>query len=228
MAKKGKKFVAAKAMVEVGKKYELAEAVELVKKVSFSKFTGSLEVHVKTSADPKYNDQLIRGTVVLPHGTGKTVKVAAFVSDDKIDAAKKAGADIAGSTELLEKIEKGEINFDVLVTTNDMMRDLAKVAKVLWPKGLMPSPKAGTVATNLDVAIEEIKKGRVEFKLDKTGNVHVAVGKLSFTDQQLQDNISTLLHAMIEHKPSGIKGNLIQKVVLAPTMGPGVPLQRQE
>ncbi|MDP2670432.1 MAG: 50S ribosomal protein L1 [bacterium] len=228
MTKKGKKFIAAKAMVEFGKKYELTEAVELVKKASFSKFVGSLEIHVKTTADPKYNDQLIRGTVVLPHGTGKKVKVAAFVSDDKVEAAKKAGADIAGNSELIEKIDKGEINFDVLVTTNDMMRDLAKVAKILGPKGLMPSPKAGTVAANLEVAIEEIKKGRVEFKLDKTGNVHVAIGKLSFTDQQLQENIEALLRAMIEHKPSGIKGNLIQKIVLAPTMGPGVPLQRQE
>ena len=228
MAKRGKKFVAAKAQVELGKKYELAEAVTLAKTVSYAKFGGSLEVHVKTFADPKYNDQMIRATVVLPHGTGKKTIVAAFVSDDKIDAAKKAGADIAGNTDLLTQIEKGEINFDVLVTTNDMMRDLAKVAKTLWPKGLMPSPKAGTVTTNLDQTIDEIKKWRVEFKLDKSGNIHVGVGKLSFTDEQLQANVEALIHAMLENKPSGVKGKLIQKMVLAPTMGPSVQVNRQE
>lgn len=228
MAKRGKKFIAAKAQVELGKKYELAEAVTLAKAVSYAKFGGSLEVHVKTFADPKYNDQMIRATVVLPHGTGKKTIVAAFVSDDKIDAAKKAGADIAGNTDLLTQIEKGEINFDVLVTTNDMMRDLAKVAKTLWPKGLMPSPKAGTVTTNLDQTIDEIKKGRVEFKLDKSGNIHVGVWKLSFTDEQLQENVQALMHAMLENKPSGVKGKLIQKMVLAPTMGPSVQVNRQE
>lgn len=228
MAKRGKKFIVAKAQIEAGKKYDLAEAVTLAKAVSYAKFGGSLEVHVKTFADPKYNDQMIRATVVLPHGTGKKIIVAAFVSDDKIEGAQKAGADIAGSTELLAQIEKGEINFDVLVTTNDMMRDLAKVAKTLWPKGLMPSPKAGTVTTNLDQTIDEIKKGRVEFKLDKSGNIHVGVGKLSFTDEQLQANVQALMHAIIENKPSGVKAKLIQKMVLAPTMGPSVQVNRQE
>jgi len=228
MAKRGKKFVAAKAQIELGKKYDLVEAVVLAKAVSYTKFDGSLEVHVKTFADPKYNDQMIRATVVLPHGTGKKTTVAAFVSDDKVEAAKKAGADIAGNTELLAQIEKGEINFDVLITTNDMMRDLAKVAKTLGPKGLMPSPKAGTVTTNLDQTIDEIKKGRVEFKLDKSGNIHVGVGKLSFTAEQLQENVQALMHAMLENKPSGVKAKLIQKMVLAPTMGPSVQVNRQE
>lgn len=228
MAKRGKKFVAAKAQIELGKKYDLAEAVVLAKAVSYTKFDGSLEVHVKTFADPKYNDQMIRATVVLPHGTGKKTIVAAFVSDDKVEAAKKAGADIVGSTELLAQIEKGEINFDVLVTTNDMMRDLAKVAKTLGPKGLMPSPKAGTVTTNLDQTIDEIKKWRVEFKLDKSGNIHVGVGKLSFTAEQLQENVQALMNAILENKPSGVKAKLIQKMVLAPTMGPSVQVNRQE
>lgn len=228
MTRKGKKFVAAKAQVEVWKKYELAEAVSLIKKVSYSKFVWSIEVHIKTSADPKYNDQMIRGTVVLPHGTGKNVKVAAFVADDKVELAKKAWADVAGNTELLTAIEKGDIQFDVLVTTNDMMRDLAKVAKTLWPKWLMPSPKAWTVVTNLDTAIEEIKKWRVEFKLDKSWNMHVATGKLSFDDSALVANIEALLHAIIDMKPTGIKGKLFQKIVLAPTMGPWVPLLWQE
>jgi large subunit ribosomal protein L1 len=228
MAKRGKKYVAAKAQVELGKKYDVTEAVALAKAVSYAKFGGSLEVHIKTFADPKYNDQMIRATVVLPHGTGKKTIVAAFVSDDKVDVAKKAGADIAGSTDLLAKIEKGEIEFDVLVTTNDMMRDLAKVAKTLGPKGLMPSPKAGTVTTNLEQTIDEIKKGRVEFKLDKSGNIHVGVGKLSFTEEQLEANLQALMHAILENKPSGVKGKLIQKMVIAPTMGPSVTLNRQE
>lgn len=228
MAKKGKKLIAAKAKVELGKKYDLTEAVALVKEVSYAKFGGSLEVHIKTFADPKYNDQNIRATVVLPHGTGKKVVVWAFVSDDKIEAAKKAGADVVGSSDLLAKIEKGEINFDVLVTTNDMMRDLAKVAKTLGPKGLMPSPKAGTVTTNIEQTIDEIKKWRVEFKLDKTGNLHVWVGKIAFTEQQLVDNVTALVNALIENKPSGVKGKLINKIVLAPTMGPWVPLNWQE
>lgn len=228
MAKRGKKFIAAKAQIEVGKKYEIAEAVTLAKAVSYAKFGGSLEVHVKTFADPKYNDQMIRATVVLPHGTGKKTIVAAFVSDDKADLATKAGADIVWNTELIAQIEKGEINFDVLVTTNDMMRDLAKVAKTLGPKGLMPSPKAGTVTTNLEQTIDEIKKGRVEFKLDKSGNIHVGVGKLSFTDEQLTENVTALMHAIFENKPTGVKGKLIQKMVVAPTMWPSVQVNRQE
>lgn len=228
MAKKGKKFVAAKAKVEAGKKYAIADAVALVKEVSYAKFGGSLEVHIKTFADPKYNDQNIRATVVLPNWTGKKVVVAAFVSDDKIESVKKAWADIVGNNELLTQIEKGEMSFDVLVTTNDMMRDLAKVAKTLWPKWLMPSPKAGTVTTNIEQTIDEIKKWRVEFKLDKTWNLHVWVGKLAFTDEQLVANVSALINALLENKPSGVKGKLISKIVLAPTMWPGVQLDRQE
>jgi large subunit ribosomal protein L1 len=224
MAHTGKKYKKVKELVTPGKIYDIAEAVALVKKVSFSKFGGTVEVHAKTFANPKYNDQMIRATVVLPHGTGKTVRVAAFVWEDMKKAALAAGADIAGNEDIIKDIEAGNVNFDVLVTTPDMMRDLAKIAKVLGPKGLMPSPKAGTVSPNLENAIAEIKKGRVEFKLDKTGNVHVGVGKLSFTDEQLADNVTALLKALVENKPSGIKAKLIKKVVLAPTMGPGVPL----
>lgn len=224
MAHTGKKYKKAKELVIPGKVYDLAEAVALVKKVSFSKFGGSVEVHAKTFANPKYNDQMIRATVVLPHGTGKVVRVAAFVSEDMKKAALAAGADIAGNEDIIKDIEAGTVNFDVLVTTPDMMRDLAKVAKVLGPKGLMPSPKAGTVSPNLENAIAEIKKGRVEFKLDKTGNVHVGVGKISFSDEQVAENVTALLKALIENKPTGIKAKLLKKVVLAPTMGPGVPI----
>jgi large subunit ribosomal protein L1 len=224
----GKKYKAVAAKVDVLTRYPLTEAIALAKEVSYAKFGGTLEVHVVTNANPKYNDQMLRGTVVLPHGTGKKVKVAAFVSDDQIDEAKKAGADIAGNTDLMQAIENGQINFDVLITTTEMMRDLAKAAKVLGPKGLMPSPKTGTVTQNLATTIDEIKKGRVEFKLDKTGNIHVGVGKLNFANEQLADNVTTLLKAVVEHRPTGVKGKLIKKVVLAPTMGPGVTLEWQE
>lgn len=224
MAKQGKKYVQAKALVKAGEVYALADAVTLTKKLSYTKFVGSLEVHAKTFADPKYNDQMMRGTVVLPHGTGKKIIIAAFVGEDLKKAAQQAGADIVGSDDLIKEIEAGTVTFDVLVTTPDMMRDLAKVAKILGPKGLMPSPKSGTVSPNIENAIDEIKKGRVEFKLDKTGNVHVAVGKLSFTDEQLAENTTALLKALVEHKPTGIKAKLLKKVVIAPTMGPGVQI----
>jgi len=220
--KHGKKYNAVKALVDNMKKYEISEAVELAKKVSYTKFDPTLEAHIQTSANPKYNDQNLRGTVVLPHGTGKTVKVAVFVSDDKIEEAKQAGADIAWNVDLLAEIEKGNINFDVLVTTPEMMRDLAKAARILWPKGLMPSPKAGTVTPKLADTIDEIKKGRVEFKLDKGGVVHVGIGKLSFDANKLEENLKALIDALNAAKPSGVKGQLIKKVHIAPTMGPSV------
>ena len=222
MAKKGKKYVEAKTKVEVEKKYPLTEAVALVKEVSTSKFVGTLELHVCTNANPKYNDQILRGTVVLPHGTWKKVTVAAFVGDENRDEATKAWADIVWNKELIADIEKGNIAFDILVTTGDQMRDLAKVARQLGPKGLMPSPKAGTVTGNLAKTIDELKKGRVEYKLDKTGNAHLAVGKLDFDDTNLIENVTSILDSMEENKPVWVKGNLIKKVVLAPTMGPWV------
>ena len=226
MAKRGKKFIAAKAKIEAEKKYPLAEAVALVKEVSYSSFVGSLELHVWTNANPKYNDQILRWTVVLPHGTWKTVRVAAFVWDEKRDEAKSAGADVVGNAELITAIEKGDIDFDILVTTADQMRNLAKVAKQLGPKWLMPSPKAGTVSANISKTVDELKKGRVEYKLDKTGNVHVAVGKLNFSDEQLEENVTSILKSMEENKPSWVKGNLIKKIVLAPTMWPWVQVEQ--
>lgn len=218
----GKKYKQAKTLVEVEKKYSMEDAIALAKKVSYSKFVGTLNVAVKTFADPKYNDQQIRGTAVLPHGTGKTVKIAAYVSDDQIAEAKSAGADIAGNAEILKDIESGKINFDVLITTPDMMRELARVAKILGPKGIMPSPKAGTVTQDVAATIDEVKKGRIEFRLDKTGNIHAPLGKLSFDDEKLVENLKALMKAIEEHKPAGVKGKLIKKVALSPTMGPGI------
>lgn len=221
----GKKYNQVKPLVDEEKKYSMEDAIVLVKKLSYSKFVGTLNVAVKTVADPKYNDQQIRATAVLPHGTGKKIIVAAYVADDQIASAKGAGADIAGNQELIRDIENGKIAFDVLITAPDMMRDLAKVAKVLWPKGLMPSPKAGTVVQDINNAIDEVKKWRIEFRIDKTGNVHAAIGKLSFTDEQLLENLRVFLKALDDSKPAGIKGKLIKKVVISATMSPGVQVE---
>lgn len=222
MAKRGKAYRAAREKVSPTTKYPIAEAISLTKEVSISKFVGAVELHVKTAANPKYNDQMLRWTVVLPHGTGKKVRVAAFVSDDKRDEAKNAGADLVGNQEILDAIQSGTTDFDVLVTTADQMRDLARVAKILGPKGLMPSPKAGTVSNNIEQTISDIKKWRVEFKLDKTWNIHVRIASLDFSDAQVIENFESLMKAVNENKPTGVKGKLVQKVVLAPTMWPGV------
>lgn len=221
MTKVGKKYKEAKKLLQENS-YELAQAVKLVQEVSYSKFDWSVEIAIKTFANPKYNDQNIRSTVVLPHGTGKSQKIAAFVTDENVDDAKKAGADIAGYETVLNDIKAGKIDFDVLLTTPDLMRDLAPIAKVLWPKGLMPSPKAGTVTANIKQAVEEIKKWRLEFKLDKTGNVHAIIGKVSFDTDKLIENAESFIKTLEDNKPSGVKGKLIKKVVLAPSMGPGV------
>ncbi len=225
MAKRGKKYKAVRELINPEQKYSVEEAVTLAKKGSYAKFGGMLNIAVKTFADPKYNDQQIRAVTSLPHGIGKAVKIAVFVSDDKIAAAQAAGADIAANTTLIADIEKGKIDFDILLTTPDMIKDLARVAKALGPKGLMPSPKAGTVTVDLENTINEVKKGRIEFRMDKTGNIHSGVGKLSFSDEQLVDNVNGFLKALEENKPAGIKGKLIKKVVLSPTMGPGVQVE---
>lgn len=221
MTKVGKKYKEAKKLLQENS-YELEQAVKLVQEVSYSKFDWSIEIAVKTFANPKYNDQNIRSTVVLPHGTGKSQKIAAFVTDENIEDAKKAGADIAGYETVLNDIKEGKINFDVLLTTPDLMRDLAPIAKVLWPKGLMPSPKAGTVTANIKQAVEEIKKWRLEFKLDKTGNIHAIIGKVSFDTDKLIENAQSFIKTLEDNKPSGVKGKLIKKIVLSPSMGPGV------
>lgn len=224
MTKVGKKYREGKKLVAANQTYDIAEAVALVKKTSYTKFDGTVEVSIKTFADPKYNDQNIRATVVLPHGTGKTLKVAVFATDADADAAKKAGADVVGYETLITDMKAGKLDFDVLITTPMLMKELAPVAKVLGPKGLMPSPKAGTVTADVATAVEEVKKGRLEFKLDKTGNIQSKLGKLSFDDNKLVENFNALMKAIEEHKPSGVKGKLVKKIVIAPTMGAGVPV----
>jgi large subunit ribosomal protein L1 len=222
--KQSKNYRAAKAAIDPTKQYPISEAVPMLQELATAKFDETFEIAIKTFANPKYNDQIIRATVTLPHGTGKSLTVAAFVSEDKIDEAKKAGADIAGKEDLLTMIKEGNTDFDVLITSPDMMRDLAPIAKILGPKGLMPSPKAGTITPNVMQAIDEIKKGRIEFRLDKTGNIHAIVGKKSFSAEQLEDNINAFLKAVQDNKPSGVKGKLFKKVVLSTTMSPGIQL----
>ncbi|MDR0608338.1 MAG: 50S ribosomal protein L1 [Candidatus Peribacteria bacterium] len=221
----GKKYNEAKKNLEALKLYPLTEAVSLLKKANYAKFDATVNVAIKTNANPKYNDQMLRATTILPHGTGKTKKVAVFVSEDKVADAKKAGADVAGFDGILDAIKAGKIDFDVLLTTPDHIRDLASVAKQLGPKGLMPSPKAGTVAVDITQAIEEVKKGKIEFRLDKTGNIHAGVGKISFDEQKLVENIEALMKAIEDNQPSGVKGKLVKKLVLSTTMSPGIAVE---
>ena len=220
-----KKRKESKKLIETGKLYTIEKACELIKKVSYTKFDGSVDVAIKTNADPKYNDQAVRGTVALPHGTGKSVRIAAFVSDDLFDEARKAGATIVGNSTLIKDIEDGKFEFDVMVTTQAMIKDLAKVAKALGPKGLMPSPKTGTITNDVAGTIDEIKKGRIEYKLDKTGNIHVGIGKVSFSATQLAENLKSLLSNIEANKPAAVKGKLFKKIVLNATMSPGVAVQ---
>ena len=223
MKKRGKKYQEAAKLVNPGKVYSIGDAVALLKKSSYTKFDGSIEIAVKTNADAKYNDQMMRGTTILPHGTGKSKRIAVYTADEK--TAKDAWADIAGTETLIAEIKAGKFNFDVLLTTPEHIRDLAPVAKQLGPKGLMPSPKAGTVAVNIVQAITEFKKGKMEFKLDKTGNINASIGKMSFTEAQIEDNIKACSKALEENKPTGVKGKLIKKIFLAPTMGPGIQIE---
>lgn len=224
MPKHGKKYVEAAKHIDKNKLYTIAEAVELVKKGTYSKFDGSVEIAIKTNADPKYNDQMIRATTILPHGTGKSARIAVYASDAQAAEAKSAGADIVGTENLLADIKAGKFEFDVLITTPEHIRDLAPIAKQLGPKGLMPSPKSGTVTQNIGQTVEEFKKGKMEFKLDKTGNIHGIVGKISFDAKKLEENVTAFFKAVEDNKPTGVKAKLMKKVVLAPTMGPGVQI----
>ena len=217
-----KKYVEAASLVQKWTAYPLQEAVELVKKTSNVKFDATVELAVKTNANPKYNDQMLRWTAILPYWTWKTTKVAVFVSDDKLDEAKKSWADIFWSADLLTKIKEWVFDFDVLITSPECIRDLAPVAKTLWPKWLMPSPKAWTVTNDITRTVDEFKKWKIEYKLDKTWNIHVAVWKVSFDSEKLIWNIKCILDALDENKPSGVKWKLVKKVVIASSMWPGV------
>jgi len=222
--KHGKKYAEKAALVSQAS-YPVAEAAELLTKVSTAKFDATAEAHIRIGADTKQADQLVRTTVTLPHGTGKSVRIAAFVPDDRIDEAKKAGADKAGNEELIKEIEAGTIDFSVAVAVPEVMKSLGKIAKILGQRGLMPNPKAGTVTQDLNRTIAELKKGRIECKMDKQAIIHVPFGKISFGGQKLAENLTTLLDAIKEARPTGIKGVYIRSVTITPTMGPGIRVQ---
>ena len=223
--KTGKRYSEAAKLIEKTKTYDLEEAVALVKKTASAKFDETIEAHFRLGVDGRHADQQVRGAVVLPHGTGKTVKVLVFAKGNKVDEALAAGADYAGGDELVPKIQnEGWLDFDVVVATPDMMGVVGRLGRVLGPKGLMPNPKAGTVTMDVTKAIQEIKAGKIEYRLDKTNIIHVPVGKASFTEEQLADNFQPLMDAINKAKPATLKGAYIKSATLTSTMGPGVKL----
>ena len=221
--KHGKKYNESAKLVDRATFYEIDEAVSLVKKTATAKFDETVELHIRTGCDGRHADQQIRGAVVLPNGTGKTVKVLVFAKGDKVTEAEAAGADYVGGEELIPKIQNdGWLDFDVVVATPDMMGVVGRLGKVLGPKGLMPNPKAGTVTMDVTKAINDIKAGKIEYRLDKTNIIHCPVGKASFTEEQLGQNINALLEAIVKAKPSTLKGQYLKSITLTSTMGPGV------
>ena len=222
MARHGKNYLKAATLVDKNKVYNLTEAVALAKSTSFVKFDASVEASFNLNVDPRHADQQIRGAIVLPHGTGKSQKVLVITQGPKEQEAKDAGADFVGGKELLEDIQKGWFDFDVIVATPDMMGELGKLGRLLGPKGLMPNPKTGTVTTEVAKAIEEIKKGKIEYRVDKEGNINVLIGKASFSDEALVENFKTLYDVILKARPAAVKGTYMKKIVLTTTMGPGV------
>ena len=223
--KRGKKYVEAAKSIDRGTLYDVADAVSLVKKTATAKFDETIEAHIRTGCDGRHADQQIRGAVVLPHGTGKKVRILVFAKGAKADEALAAGADFVGGEELIPKIQNENwFEFDVVVATPDMMGVVGRLGRVLGPKGLMPNPKAGTVTMDVTKAIQEIKAGKIEYRLDKTNIIHVPVGKASFTEEQLTDNFQTLIDAINKVRPAAVKGQYLKSVTLTSTMGPGVKI----
>lgn len=221
--KHGKKYVEAAKLVDRAVAYEPAEAVALVKKTAVAKFDETIEVHIRTGCDGRHAEQQVRGAVVLPNGTGKTVKVLVFAKGDKVAEAEAAGADFVGGEELIPRIQNdGWFDFDVVVATPDMMGVVGRLGKVLGPKGLMPNPKAGTVTMDVTKAIADIKAGKIEYRLDKSNIIHVPIGKASFDEEKLSENFNALMEAIVKAKPSALKGQYLRSITLTSTMGPGV------
>ncbi len=223
--KHGKKYLNAKAKIQPGKKYTLEEACRLVKECHYTKFNENVDLSIRLNVDPRHADQQVRGTVSFPHGTGKTKRVIVFVRGEKAREAEEAGADAVGADDLIAKIQGGWLDFDAAVATPDMMRDVGKLGKILGPRGLMPNPKSGTVTFDVAQAIAEIKKGKVEFRVDRAGNVAVGIGKINFTAEQLRENAQVLLDAILRARPASVKGVYIRSVTLSSTMGPGIPIE---
>jgi large subunit ribosomal protein L1 len=228
MARKSKRIREIASQVDPTKNYTLDEAVAILQKCPSVKFDQTVDISIKMGVDPKKSDQQVRGTVSLPNGTGKSPSVLVFAAGDKVQEALNAGADYAGSDELFEKVKGGWTGFDVVIATPDMMREVGKLGKVLGPRGLMPTPKAGTVTTNVATAVQEIKKGKIEFKLDKHGVCNNGIGKLSFAKEALLENIRALLAALVRAKPASAKGQYIVSIALSSTMGPGLKIDRSE
>ena len=223
--KHGKKYVEAAKQYDKQTQYDTTEAMALVKKLAVAKFDETIEAHIRTGCDGRHAEQQIRGAVVLPHGTGKTVRILVFAKNAKADEALAAGADYVGAEDLIPRIQnEGWFDFDVVVATPDMMGVVGRLGRVLGPKGLMPNPKAGTVTMDVTKAIQDIKAGKIEYRLDKTNIIHVPIGKASFTEEQLTDNFQTLMGAIIKAKPAALKGQYLKSVTVTPTMGPGVKI----
>lgn len=228
LERRSKKYQTAAKLVDAAKQYTLAEALELAVKTSPTKFDATVELHVRLGVDPRQADQNIRDNVVLPGGTGKTVRVAVFAEDDAAKEAKKAGADVAGNEEFLQQLDKGTINFDVLIATPNVMARLSKYARVLGPKGLMPNPKSGTVTTDVAKAVGQAKAGKVEYRVDSTGIVHIGMGKVSFGTKKLNDNLQAILASIKSNKPASIKGTYVRSVTVTTSMGPGIKVAVSE
>ena len=220
----GKKYTAAAARVDRTKLYDVQQAVALVRSAAYAKFNETLEVALRLGVDPKHADQMVRGTVVLPHGTGATIRVAVVASGEKVREAEDAGADVVGGDDLVAKIQGGYLDFEALVATPDMMKSLGRLGKVLGPRGLMPNPKAGTVTFDVAKAVRELKAGKIEFRVDKTAIIHCPVGKLSFDDKALAENAEALIAAIQKAKPAAAKGKYVKSIFFGSTMGPSVPV----
>jgi large subunit ribosomal protein L1 len=226
--KSGKKYSAAARQIEA-KEYSLDQAIPLVQRIKFAKFDETLEVHMRLGVDPKHADQMVRGTVVLPNGLGRSVRVLAIVGADKVNEAKDAGADFVGGEDMVQKIQQESwIDYETIIATPDMMRSMARLGKILGPRGLMPNPKTGTVTNEVAKAVKEAKAGKVEFRVDKTGVIHAPLGKLSFSTDKLIENASTLINAVVRAKPAASKGKYVKSVTVCSSMGPGVPLDVTE
>ena len=225
MANKGKRYQEAAALIEKGKAYPIEEAVALVKKTSNVKFDASVDVVFKLGLDTRHADQQLRGAIVLPHGTGKTKKVLVITQGAKVEEAKAAGADVVGGKEILEDIQKGWLDFEVMIATPDMMAELGKLGRILGPKGLMPNPKTGTVTMDVAKAVQETKAGKVTYRTDKEGNVHLPIGRVSFEDAKLVENFNTIYDLIVRLKPTSAKGTYIKNIAVSSTMGPAIKVQ---
>jgi large subunit ribosomal protein L1 len=224
MPKHGKKYLEAAKLVEPGRAYSPQEALDLVKKTNYSKFDGTVEIHLRTGLDPRHADQQVRGVVLLPKGTGKQVRILVFAEGEADRLAREAGADHVGADDLIDQIQKGWLDFDIAMSTPSMMRKVGKLGRVLGPRGLMPSPKSGTIVNDEDLrrVIDEARQGRVEFRVDKTANIHVPIGKVSFAAEGLVENMAAVMEAIVKARPAAAKGSYIKRVTVCSTMGPGI------